>query len=736
MKTVLKILAVLIVLLVVAVVALVLLFDPNALKPRIEAMAREKGIALDIHGDLGWQFWPSVGIEINDLSLAHVEAPEDILAELDRASLLVATRPLFNRELMVEHVQVDGARVNLVVDESGAGNWEAFMPEVEGGEGVPENLSAEERARAEAKASERTPSAPSAEEQNSDSEVPEALSLAVDDVSFTNIVLSYHDQSTGTEMEAVLARLNLSQVNLKGDPIGVNLDWQASIRHTEGEAESPLVVAGSMNTRVTVAEDFKQFSLPSTTLALRVGPPENETRLKLKVNVSASMQGTGLSYNGNLALEPFNLKQLLASLNQSAPATSLETALTQLAFSTDFVGTPNTLTLSALQLQVDNTRLDGEVAIRDISKQALMVTLTGDAINVDHYLPPADEEAEATPASTEPLIPLELVRGLNAQVRLNLGSLIVGDLSLANLRLRLTAVDGLVELSEVSADAYEGKLTSRAQLDGRGDTALIDFNASVQGFQLAPVMRDLELDDKVQFAGSLQLEAQGQTRGVYLDALMQALSVDAEFSGAEVTMAPINVEKYFCQAVTLMRDEEVAEGEEPAEAKTWPEFTNMQPLAGSIRMRNEVITIESFEASVEALILGVKGNINLADDAYDLKLPLRLVEKTTSENGCTVSSNYWLDRSLELLRCRGSLSEMAPLGDCRIDGRGLESMAKDYAGERIQRELLRKLGGDKNEGEEGDAAEGSSTEKAVEGLLNQFLRPKKDDNKTTSPQDE
>src|SRR5690606_10512535 len=105
---------------------------------------------------------------------------------------------------------------------------------------------------------------------------------------------------------------------------------------------------------------------------------------------------------------------------------------------------------------------------------------------------------------------------------------------------------------------------------------------------------------------------------------MPALAVDAEFSGAEVTMAPINVEKYFCQAVTLMRDEDVAEGEQPAEAKTWPEFTSMQPLAGSIRMRNEVITIESFEASVEALILGVKGNINLAEDVYDLQLPLQL----------------------------------------------------------------------------------------------------------------
>src|SRR5690606_33787379 len=116
----------------------------------------------------------------------------------------------------------------------------AFIPEVEGLNGVPGaapgNLSAEERAQAQADiaAAESTPPASpataSANEQSSESEASDALSLAVDDISFTNIVLSYRDRSTGTELEAELAQMNLSQVNLKGEPIGVNLKWQASLR--------------------------------------------------------------------------------------------------------------------------------------------------------------------------------------------------------------------------------------------------------------------------------------------------------------------------------------------------------------------------------------------------------------------------------------------------------------------------------------------------------------------------
>ncbi len=736
MKTVLKILAVLILLLVLALLALFFLFDPNALKPRIESMAREQGVALSIRGDIGWQFWPSIGIEINDLAVAHVDTPTDTLAELDSASLLVATRPLLRRELMVEHVRVDGARVNLQVDSAGVGNWEVFLPDVEAPGQMPAEVSdaVAERARAalaEAEADEAAAQADAVAGGEADGEASQSLSLAVDEINFSNLALTYTDLVTGTVLAAEVRQLQLTDVNLGGRPIAIQVEWQARLQDSGTYADEPLVVAGATDTRITVAEDFETITLPRTLLELTISSADRESPLVLELEASVNLPATGPGYSGRLVLQPFNPKQLLASLQVPPPETALDTALTEVAFSTAFTGTANTLTLSELQLQLDESRFDGEVSITDLSRQALVITLTGDAINVDDYLPPATEEAPEQAPAEGPLIPLETVRALEAQVRLNLGTLVFSDLTFANLRLRLNASGGVVDLSEASAEAYEGKLTSRARLDARGDTAAMDFNADVQGFQLAPVMRDLELDESVQFAGGLQLSAQGRSRGVTAEEIIQALVMEAEFRGNEVTMAPVNVEKYFCQAVAMMRDEDVAEGEEPVEERTWPEQTNMQPLAGRIRMVDEVITIESFDASVEALILGVRGRIDLGQDSYDLQLPLRLVEKTTSENGCTVKSNYWLDRTLELLRCHGSLSEMKPLSDCGISGRLLEDMAKEYAGQRLQRELLRHLGGDEQKAE-GEAAEKDATQQAVEGLFQQLLRPK--DDKSKQPQ--
>ncbi|HEY7885589.1 MAG TPA: AsmA family protein [Cellvibrionaceae bacterium] len=724
MKLALKILLVLVLLLVLAVVGLFFWLDPNIFKSRIEAMAREQGVHLRINGDLSWAFWPSVGIDINDVSVAALATPEDTIAELRSASLLVATRPLFNRELVVEHLLVDGATANLSLDQTGLGNWEALMP-AKPMPSAPGDLTADQRqalerevrAQAEADAKREAP-------VDQTAEADRQLSLAVDRISLTNTTLNYRDLAEGTTLVAELKELSLSDVNFEGKPISVRSTWNASLRNAEQYRESPLQVNGGITTQVSISADFTQFTLPKAVLALAVGT-EEMAPLEAAFSADVRLLETGLAYSGKLKLEPFNLKQLMASLGLPAPETTLESALSRLSFSTDYVGTANSITLSSLQLVLDETTFNGVLELTDISRQALVVTLMGDAINVDHYLSPASDEAPAkVAASDEPLIPLELVQSLDAQVRLDLGSLVMTDLSFTNLRLRMNAKAGVIEMTEASADAYEGKLIARAKLDGRGDSAIMDFNAEIKGFQIAPVMRDLELDESVQLNGAIELTAVGKTRGVYLEPIMQALELDARFSGTDVTMAPINVEKYFCQAVTLMRDEQIEEGEPGSEQKQWPEYTVMEPVSGSVRMRNQVITLEGIEASVEALVLGIGGAIDLGEDRYDINLPLRLSEKTTSEEGCTVKSNYWLDRSLQLLRCRGSLSALSPASDCRLDTRILEDMAKAYAGERLQRELLRQLDKRAKDQEGEQDKESSSTEQAVEGLLNQFLRPK------------
>lgn len=126
MKRLVKILIGLLVLLLLGLVALLWWLDPNVFKPRIQAIAEQQGVHLAMEGDLSWRFWPSIGIELNQVSVAALDTPDQPIARLDRASLMVATAPLFSGDLVVERLLIDGARVDVAKNAAGVGSWEAL----------------------------------------------------------------------------------------------------------------------------------------------------------------------------------------------------------------------------------------------------------------------------------------------------------------------------------------------------------------------------------------------------------------------------------------------------------------------------------------------------------------------------------------------------------------------------------------------------------------------------------
>src|SRR5690625_7543240 len=69
-------------------------------------------------------------------------------------------------------------------------------------------------------------------------------------------------------------------------------------------------------------------------------------------------------------------------------------ALTHVALSTRFAGDTEQVALNPLNLVLDETRIDGHVAVTDIERAALAVNLRGDRITVDHYPPPPSEQEE------------------------------------------------------------------------------------------------------------------------------------------------------------------------------------------------------------------------------------------------------------------------------------------------------------------------------------------------------
>jgi AsmA protein len=667
-KLLLKSLAVLIGLVLLALILLVLLFDPNMFKPRIEALAREQGVALNINGDLSWTLWPSLGIDVSDVRVAALSAPDKPIAQLADASLLLAIKPLFSGEVVVHHVLVDGAVIDLSVDEQGTGNWEALTADDSDATTAP-----------------ATP--PTTDDTTTTEESAQQMQLAVEKISLSNSALTYNDAQGGQEIAVQDIALTVEQFNLQGNPFAMQLSLITRISNAEQPSQT-LSVETRLQHQVQLAEDFSTLALRDGQLTLQVQGSQT-AELHANYQVSTSNLQDAARFEGELTIPSFNARTLLAALGTELE-TAEQTALTDVSLDTRFTGSQTAIAFDPLTIKLDRTTINGTMAMTDFTTSAIKVVLNGDQINIDHYLAPDSEtETPATASSAsgdEELIPLETVKSLNADISADFAQVTIADMPLKNISLRTTARDGVVNLNKAQATAYDGVISATGKLDGRGDTAVINVDGKVDSFQLEPFLSDMELNEKVNFTGAINATTTGTARGVTMNQLLDSLVNETHITGAQVKFFPLNIEQKFCQLVNL-----VNRVDDPQ--KAWEDFTEMEDLSGKITMANRVVTVESFTAGIEQLMVGTNGSLDLNNDRYDFRLPLKLIptptttETTTdgttvaatSAEGCIIGSNYWLNRSLSLLRCHGSLTDLNPVRDCRPDSKALASLTKDFA---------------------------------------------------------
>jgi len=654
MRMLLKSLVILVVLALIAALAFVFLVDANRFKPRIEALAKDQGIALQINGDLGWNLWPSLGVAVNDVRVAALEAPEQPIAELKQASLMLALMPLFSGDFQVDHVAVDGAVISLKVDATGKGNWEALTT-----------------------ADAPTTTAPPAPEPAGDT----TLKLDIQKISLSNSQVNYSDAQNGQTIALRDINLNVNDVNVRAEPFALDLSLVMELAQTGGEK---LELQAALKNTLSVDNAMSNITLDDGKLQVEIIGDET-AEVALDYAFALTDVKKELAYQGNIKLNEVNARKLLAALGTEL-TTANKDALSKVAFSSAITGNSKKITLDNLKLQLDKTQLNGSIAVTDFATTAVKLVLDGDEINVDDYLAPVSETPVATtaPAPAEDTqLPLEMLRGLNVNAKLALKKMIFNEIALENIALKVVAKNGMIE-QNLSAKAYAGEITAKGQLDARGQQAQVQFDAGVTGLELAPLLKDMEMDSKFGLQGAVQARALGSTQGNSVNQLFKGLRSNATFSGAQVRVSPINLEQQFCKLVNLVNKTEDT-------TQTWDEFTELSELSGSIKWRDEIITIDTFKAGVEKLQLGSTGKINLATDQYDIYLPLKLVKDktdtiteqqvavTTSAGGCSIGSQYWLERGLELLRCKGSFGAINPLSDCRPDSELLTELTKDYA---------------------------------------------------------
>jgi AsmA protein len=228
--------------------------------------------------------------------------------------------------------------------------------------------------------------------------------------------------------------------------------------------------------------------------------------------------------------------------------------------------------------------------------ETLSFDLAIDEFNADRYLPPAaDEPQEAEGSLDEVDLPLEFLRGLDANGRFAIGSLQFDGLTFSDLALDVSANDGRIRLTP-SAGLYGGTYAGAIGIDVQDDTALLTLQQELASVDVATLMLDY-----------LELEMFTNVGEV-----MRALDGDVSFALSDGTWEGVDVWQQ------MRRARATFEQEDAPPAPDGEPRTPFSSISASGVIEDAVLTNDDLTASFDFMTIAGAGVVELLNDSMNL----------------------------------------------------------------------------------------------------------------------
>ncbi|NOQ63533.1 MAG: AsmA family protein [Methyloprofundus sp.] len=650
----------LLLLLIAAIVIIPLVVDLNDYKPEIEAAVKDKlGRTLSIEGDLEVSVFPWLGISTGSLRLENAtEFNDQDFARLAEADIKVKLMPLFSKKIEVKTVVLKGLELYLAKNKQGMQNWDDLVKAKE---------SSDKSSQDKNNAGEKE-ALPAWLDINS-------YQLSLSGVKLENSLLSWDNQKANQQTQ--ITNLNLSTGTLAFDtPVELKLSFLLSTATMSDQL--------SLSTHAIVSDSFKQIQLqnfqldsvikgdtiPSGTIEAQLATEIaldldqqtvtlrqvqlNSNLINLTGELSASQLDTDLQYQGKIQLATFNPKTLMQQLQMDALETMDPQALQKLAMNFDLHGTSDALELKHLNIRLDETQLNGELAVKQFKNPAIRFQLNADKLDLDRYLAPEKPVVTATvkkaadnhakniktrktdPAASaskakisvtdEPeLLPLELIRSLNVSGNLKIDQLKAAKLKMRGVRLELTVKDGVLQTKHQVKKLYKGSYKGKIRINATQKTPTIRLDEKLKNIQLEPFLKDFKSTHNAKFKGRAtiraKLNAKGNTHALLLSSLGGKLDLDLR-NGA---IRDFNFQQIIDVGKLLLKGKQMQQ-----------DYSNEQTLFSKIRaestIKRGVVTTPNLLAKSSTVEVTGKGTTNLVTEKVNYHLVAK-IKSASSKKG-------------------------------------------------------------------------------------------------------
>jgi len=442
-----------------------------------------------------------------------------------------------------------------------------------------------------------------------------------------------------------------------------------------------------------------------------------------------------LAYNGNIQVKPFNLRKLAEDLKIELPEMADNSTLELVQLSSEISGSKQSLNTKDLQLTLDQSQLTGQFGINNFEKPAYTFNLMLDQIDADRYLPPAKEEVEdktakevSTPASSaaggSSELPLETLRDINAKGSLKIGKLKVSGINSENIVITIDAKDGLIKLSPLAAELYQGKYQGNVNLDARGDNLKLAVDENLQGVQAGPLLKDLTGNDRI--AGTANANVKLNGSGKDIDAIKQSLNGNGAFSFTDGALKGINIAEAIRQAKAVLSGQKAAETNEPVQ-------TDFSSLKGTFTANEGIVNNQDLELMSPLLRVTGAGDIDLPREVIDYAVRVSIVGSAEGQGGKTLEDLKGITIPVKIT---GSFDNPRPKVDLasvlkeqatgEIKAKAEEKL-KEKLGDELGGLLGKKLGGDSKSSTSDETTEEPATDEQTSDEADSADEPSEED---------
>jgi AsmA protein len=420
-----------------------------------------------------------------------------------------------------------------------------------------------------------------------------------------------------------------------------------------------------------------------TLSALRLKLEELLMEADIKAN---NILGDNPGFAGNVHIQPFNLRQLANDMNIELPEMADNSTLENVELRAELEGSTSRVNAKQLDLTLDQSKLTGQFAVSNFSNPGFNFKLKLDQIDLDRYLPPV-EEGDAKPAASPATaaaggpsqLPLDTLRQINAKGSIDIDKMTASGLTSENIHITINAENGLVKLTPMRADLYQGQYNGNVSLDARGDKLKLAIDESVKGVQAEPLLKDMTGEAKI--TGTANASAKLNGSGATVEEIKQTLSGNGGFSFTDGALKGINI------AEAIRKAKAALSGQKPAESDA-PVQTDFSTLSGTFTANNGVIDNQDLALKSPLLRINGAGQASLPKETIDYNLKVAVVGTISGQGGKELTELKGLTIPVKIT---GTFSNPKPSVD-------LAGMVKDKAKEELkgkaEEKLKEKLGDD------------------------------------------